>query len=115
MADLMSAMDVLCLCSAWGEGFPNVLGEGMAVSVPCVATDIGDSALVIGDCGVVVKPQDKMALVVGIESLLGLPATERRLLGEQARRRIEDKFALGAIVGRYAALYKAIILEKRND
>lgn len=115
VADLMSAMDVLCLCSAWGEGFPNVLGEAMAVSVPCVATDIGDSALVVGDCGVVVKPQDKMALAVGIESLLGLPATERRLLGGQARRRIEDKFALGAIVERYAALYKATILEKRND
>ena len=67
------------------------------------------------DCGVVVKPQDKMALAVGIESLLGLPATERRLLGEQARGRIEDKFALGAIVERYAALYKAVSVGRRID
>ncbi len=113
VADLMSAMDVFCLCSAWGEGFPNVLGEAMAVGIPCVATDVGDSALVIGDCGVVVTPRDKAALAFGIESLFALPITERRLLGEQARSRIEDKFTLGAIVEQYAARYKTIILEKR--
>lgn len=105
MVDLMSAMDLFCLCSAWGEGFPNVLGEAMAVAVPCVATDIGDSALIVGDCGVIVSPRDKAALASGIESLLSLPPTERRLLGERARRRIEDKFTLGAIVEQYAALY----------
>ena len=105
MVDLMSAMDLFCLCSAWGEGFPNVLGEAMAVAVPCVATDIGDSALIVGDCGVIVSPRDKAALASGIESLLSLPSTERRLLGEQARRRIEDKFTLGAIVEQYADLY----------
>ena len=115
VADLMSAMDVLTLCSAWGEGFPNVLGEAMAVGVPCVATDVGDSALVIGDCGVVIAPRDKTALASGIESLLALPVTERRLLGQRARRRIEDKFTLGAIVEQYAALYKTIILEKRKS
>jgi len=115
VADLMNAMDVLTLCSAWGEGFPNVLGEAMAVGVPCVATDVGDSALVIGDCGVVIAPRDKTALASGIESLLALPVTERRLLGQRARRRIEDKFTLGAIVEQYAALYKTIILGKRKS
>ena len=115
VADLMSAMDVLTLCSAWGEGFPNVLGEAMAVGVPCVATDVGDSALVIGDCGVVITPRDKTALASGIELLLALPVTERRLLGQRARRRIEDKFTLGAIVEQYAALYKTMIMEKRKN
>ena len=105
VADLMSAMDVLCLSSAWGEGFPNVLGEAMAVGVPCVATDVGDSALVIGDCGVIVPPRDKKALAAGIESLLTLPPTERRLLGKQAHQRIKDNFTLGAIVEQYADLY----------
>lgn len=115
VADLMSSMDILCLCSAWGEGFPNVLGEAMAVGVPCVATNVGDSALIIGNCGAVVKPRDKTALATGIESLLAQPATERRILGEQARRRIEEKFALEAIVERYTRLYKKIILEKRKN
>lgn len=108
VADLMCAMDIFCLCSAWGEGFPNVLGEAMAVGVPCVATDVGDSALIIGDCGVVVPPKDKVALVAGIESLLAIPGSERRALGENARRRIEDKFILNVIVKRYISLYRKL-------
>ena len=115
VSDLMSAMDISCLSSAWGEGFPNVIGEAMATGVPCVATDVGDSALVIGDCGVMVAPRDKEALVSGIESLLALPVAERRLLGARARCRIETKFSLGQIVEQYAALYKTIIVKKRKS
>ena len=110
VADLMSAMDVLC-SSSWGEAFPNVLGEAMAAGLPCVATDVGDSAYIIGDCGVAVQPKDKAALVSGIESLLVMPSIERRALGLQARRRIKDKFALDAIVEKYTQLYKTLILE----
>jgi len=112
---LMNAMDIFCLSSAWGEGFPNVLGEAMAIGVPCVATDVGDSALVVGDCGVVVAPRDKKALAAGIESLLSLSATERCLLGERAHSRIEDKFTLGEIVEQYATLYKTTMADKRKS
>ena len=108
IADLMSAMDILCSSSRWGEAFPNVLGEAMAVGIPCVATDVGDSALIIGDCGVVVPPEDKVALAAGIESLLAMPGSERRALGENARRRIEDKFILNVIVKRYISLYRKL-------
>ncbi|MDH5256639.1 MAG: glycosyltransferase [Gammaproteobacteria bacterium] len=114
VADLMSAMDVFCQ-SSWSEAFPNVLGEAMAVSMPCVATDVGDSSLIIGDCGVVVAPRDQAALTAAIESLLELPAIERRLLGEKARRRIEDKFTLGKIVEKYSTLYKISIIEKSKN
>ena len=48
---VVQCIDLLCLTSAWGEGFPNVIGEAMATGIPCVATDIGDSALVIGETG----------------------------------------------------------------
>lgn len=114
VADLMSAMDIFCQ-SSWSEAFPNVLGEAMAVGLPCVATDVGDSALIIGDLGVVVAPRDNTALAAGIESLLALPSSERRLLGHRARRRIEDKFSLSEIVEQYVALYEAIIREKRRS
>lgn len=114
VASLMSAMDIFCQ-SSWSEAFPNVLGEAMAITVPCVATNVGDSALIIGDTGILVSPRDKTALVAGIESLLALSVTERRLLGVQARRRIEDKFTLGEIVERYATIYTTIILEKRKS
>jgi len=104
VADLMSSMDILC-SSSKGEAFPNVLGEAMAVGVPCVATDVGDSALIIADCGVVVPSKDKASLVAGVESLLSLSYIERAKLGVQARQRIEDNFKLSVIVGKYAKLY----------
>ena len=112
ISDLMSAMDIFCLSSAWGEGFPNVIGEAMAIGVPCVAADVGDSAIIIGDTGVVVPPRDEEALASGIESLLTMPLEERRTLGASARARIEANYTLGAIVEQYAALYEKLMTEK---
>ena len=115
ISDLMSAMDILCSSSGWGEAFPNVLGEAIAVGVPCVATDVGDSALIVGECGCVVKPGDSAVLEAGIESLLIMPESERKHLGEQGRQRIEDNFTLSVIVERYAERYKSIISDKRYN
>lgn len=111
VSDLMSAMDIFCQ-SSWSEAFPIVLGEAMATGVPCVATDVGDSATIIGDTGVVVPPRDEKALAAGIESLLTMPLEERRSLGASARARIEANYTLGAIVEQYAALYEKLMTEK---
>lgn len=110
--DLMCAMDIFCQ-SSWSEAFPNVLGEAMASGVPCVATDVGDSAAIIGDTGVVVPPRDESALVDGIEGLLMMSSDERRVLGANARARIEANYTLGMIVEQYTALYEKMMAEKR--
>ena len=52
---LMAALDVLVSAST-GEGFPNVVGEAMAVGLPCVVTDVGDSAMLVGDYGLSLTP-----------------------------------------------------------
>ncbi|MCK5214489.1 MAG: sugar transferase [Candidatus Omnitrophica bacterium] len=109
--DLMSAMDIFCLSSSFGEAFPVVLCEAMATRIPCVATDVGDSKIIIGDTGVVVKPRDETALAAGIESLLTMPLEERRALGESARARIKANYTLGVIVEHYAALYEKLMVE----
>ena len=109
VSELMCAMDVLCLSSAWGEGFPNVIGEAMATGLPCVATNVGDSEIIIGDTGVTVPACSEDELISGIEMLAMMTHQERESLGEEARARIEDNYKLSEIVSRYTLLYKKLI------
>ena len=102
---LYPVFDIVSLSSAFGEGLPNVLGEAMACAVPCVATDVGDAAAIIADCGIAVRPRDPEALAAGWKQLIGLGVEGRAALGLRARRRIAEHYDLGCIVGCYEALF----------
>lgn len=102
---LFAAFDLLVLSSARGEGFPNVVGEAMSCGVPCVVTDVGDSAWVVGESGAVVPPGDSAALAAALGRLLDLPPAERQALGVRARQRIETHFSIAASVRQYQALW----------
>ncbi|MGK6321603.1 glycosyltransferase [Sphingomonas sp. DT-51] len=106
VADWLGGLDLLALPSAWGEGFPNVVGEAMLAGVPCVATDVGDSAALIGDTGAVVPPRDAAALAAALVRLGTLPAERREALGERARARVRAHHDIRDVVDRYAALYR---------
>jgi glycosyltransferase involved in cell wall biosynthesis len=105
---LMQAMDVLAVSSAWGEAFPNVLGEAMACGVPCVTTDVGDSADIVGNTGIVVPPSNSQALSDGLRAMLAKSAVERTALGRSARRKIAERYALGRVVDQYTELYRKV-------
>jgi glycosyltransferase involved in cell wall biosynthesis len=107
--NIYPAFDIFTLCSAYGEGFPNVLGEAMACGIPCVATDVGDSRLIIEDAGVIVPPRDPETLARAWESLLNLPDENREALGNQARRRIKSNFSLPIIRNRYHRFYARLL------
>lgn len=104
---LMQAMDVFCL-SSWSEAFPNVLGEAMACGVPCVATDVGDSAAIVGDTGTVVVPSDSGALADGLEAMVQRSPEERQALGRAARQRIQARYSLDSVVAQYVDLYQTL-------
>ena len=109
MPAVYAALDIATLCSASGEGMPNVLGEAMACGVPCVATDSGDAAMLLGPAGLVVPPRDPAALAAAWERLIASGTEARRSLGLSGRARIQRDFELGAIVASYAALYEDIV------
>lgn len=75
VAAVYSALDLL-VSSSRSESFPNAVAEAMSCGVPCVVTDVGDSARLIGDCGIVVPPQDPEALAAGILRSLAAIRTE---------------------------------------
>ncbi|QBQ53198.1 glycosyltransferase [Nitrosococcus wardiae] len=102
---LMPALDIATVASAWGEGFPNVLGEAMACGIPCVATDVGDSAYLIGGMGKVVPPRDFRALAAAWQNLIAAGVKGRKQWGDKARGRIIEHFNLSEIVRQYEKLY----------
>jgi len=106
MAHVTAALDIACSASAWGEGFSNAIGEAMACGIPCVVTDIGDSALIVADTGLPVPPRNPQALAHAIDRLIEAGAEQRQLLGAAARLRIEGEFSLPAIARRYEELYQ---------
>jgi glycosyltransferase involved in cell wall biosynthesis len=114
MPRLMAALDVATSSSSYGEGFPIVLGEAMACGVPCVATDVGDSALLIGMTGRVVGAQQPHSLAQAWDEVLSLSPDQRASLGQQARVRVERNFSLPGIVRRYENFYKEVGIETKT-
>lgn len=102
-----AAFDIATL-SSYTEAFPNVVGEAMACGIPCVVTDVGEAARIVGKTGKVVPPQDFVALSQGLQYMIELSAEQRRLLGQAARRRIIDYFSQDQMAAQYASLYQSI-------
>jgi glycosyltransferase involved in cell wall biosynthesis len=105
---LFAALDILASSSSC-EGFPNAIAEAMTCGVPCAVTDVGESAYVVGDTGMVVPPGRPDLLAESLRSLVDLGAPGRRALGSRARDRIMREFALDAVAVRYETLWKGAI------
>lgn len=101
---ITAALDI---ASSYGEGFPNVIGAAMACGVPCVVTDVGDSAYIVGNTGPVVPPRDPRALAW--DRVLSMSEDDRQALGLSARERIVSFFSIDAVTKQYENLYYEIV------
>lgn len=106
MPAVMASFDVVVSSSAFGEGFPNVLGEGMAAGAIPVATDSGESRAIVDGIGFVVPPRDPPALAQAIGEALNLTTGESKRRIDAGRERVMRHYAIGAIAERYLALWR---------
>jgi glycosyltransferase involved in cell wall biosynthesis len=109
-----AALDVFASASAFGEGFPNVVAEAMACGIPCVVTDVGDSAFLVGGTGLVVPPQDPAALAAAWQKLLSSGEAARRELGALARKRVEENFSIEKTLAAYQKLYLGLVRDAQE-
>lgn len=110
-AACLDAMDVFVLSSRT-EGFPNALGEAMAMGVPCVSTDGGDAAFLLGEAGPVVPTRDPVALAQAVSHVLAMPESDRKALGAKGRLRVESEFSMAAAAQKFNNLYQVLLQRK---
>lgn len=111
---VMPGLDIVTSSSAFGEGFPNVIAEAMACGVPCVVTNVGDSAWIVESTGRVVPPRDPDALEKAWRELIEMGEESRHKLGLSARQRIQEKFDLKDIVVKYEECYRDLARQEQS-
>jgi len=102
---IYTALDILAL-SSYSEAFPMVAGEAMACGIPCVLTNVGDAALIVGETGLIVPAKNPRALANAWFELINLGIEKRRELGKAARQRIEKHYSIAQSTTRYENLYR---------
>jgi glycosyltransferase involved in cell wall biosynthesis len=114
METVMTGLDIVTLCSAYGEGFPNVLGEAMSCGKICVATDVGDSAEIVGSHGRIVAPRRPADLARAWREVLALDPQSRSEIGRSARRHVVERYSLPAVARAYEDLYLSVASSAGN-
>ncbi len=106
-ADMQAAyntLDVLCSSSS-AEGFSNVIAEAMSCGVPCVVTDVGDSAAIVGDAGIVVPRRDPVALAKALARMLDQLSSNPHEYASVNRNRIIDNYDRDRLVHRTTTVF----------
>lgn len=110
----MAIADILCLPS-YREGFGTVVIEAAAMGVPTVGTDIYglSDAVVDGETGILVPPQDSAALAMALTALL-CDERKRKQMGVAAKRRVEELFSANEVNGKVIEEYCHLLLDGRK-
>jgi glycosyltransferase involved in cell wall biosynthesis len=109
-----NAFDIATLSSAFGEGFPNTVGEAMACGVPVAATDIGDVRAIIGDLGEVVVPKNPELLCAAWRRLRQRLVREPGLRKE-GREGIVANYGLDTMVRRTEDILSQLTAGRRTQ
>lgn len=106
---IMNALDIHILSSSFGEAFPNVLAEAMACGTPCVTTDVGDAAVIVGSTGWVVPPSSPQSLAEAVIKACN-ERNNRKEWGfrqELARKRVVENFSIENMINLYHQVWNS--------
>lgn len=110
IANINLTLDIASSSSST-EAFSRAIGEAMCCGIPCVVTDVGDSAFIVGQTGIVVPPRNPRALADAWMKMLEIGADKRRAMGRAARKRIQTYFNLDSTVQRHEDLYRSLTIK----
>ncbi|MGX5659516.1 glycosyltransferase [Castellaniella ginsengisoli] len=113
ISDLNNAFDVACLASK-AEAFPNAIGESMACGIPCVVTDVGDCAEIVGPTGLVVHAGEPELLAMAMLELLEMTPEDRQSLGRAARQRVVERFDMDRVAQQYGECFHTLVSKAKT-
>ena len=105
--ELARAMDLHVLASCGSEAFPNAVAETMLSGTPNVVTDVGDSALIVGDAGWVVPPRSPEQLADAILAAVRMKSDGQAWEDRRAaaRERIAQSFTEERMAEAYSEVW----------
>lgn len=106
----LSAADCF-VSSSSTEGFPNAVAEAMSCGLPCVVTEVGDSAVIVGETGFSVPSRDAVALCERMVEMLEMSDASRMRLGKMARTRIVEAFSKKRVIDSYLSAWGGVVPE----
>ena len=105
-ASYLNQLNIFIL-SSQTESFPNCLGEAMACGLACIATDVGEARVLLGDTGLIVPPNDPTQLASACLTMLNKSENARTQNGVAARQRIKKHYSIAQHKQQIQALYES--------
>ena len=109
MRAVYNSLDLLVSSSSYGEGFSNAIAEAMACGIPCVVSDVGDSAWIVGEIGIAIPPQSPEALADGIVTMINKAEFLDGFLQRACRQRIIENFGIERLVDNMRTAFERLI------
>lgn len=103
-----SMADIILVPSAFGEGFSNVLVEGMLTNLLPVATDVGDAKKIIGNVGFVIKGYNVSSLKSALSKIIRIKKNVIKSMGKKAKSRASNLFTVEKMVKAYSIIYQKV-------
>lgn len=66
----------------------------MAMGLPCIATDVGDTPALVGDTAILVPSQNEQALAQGLLEVIAMSDKQRKQMGQRAKERVMREFSM---------------------
>ena len=110
LIEAYSASDITVLTSI-SESFPNVIGESMSCSTPCIAFDVGDCKSLIGNTGWVTKKNNLPELIINLKEAINLSKDKKYFEKKrnQCNLRITNFYNSEMELSKYKKFYKSCI------
>ncbi len=116
MATVYSISDIVLSTSIEPEAFGRITAEASSMTKPVIASNHGGSREIIENnlSGWLVNPGDEEALGEKILHVLNLEQEKKDLIGNNARKRIIEKFNLQQMLDKTINVYEELIEAKEN-